>query len=66
MKKKDAEPDQAALRSIRRDLARAGARDGIFRVPFDEVAEWSRVRRERLDGLAESLGFQTSRVTYGG
>src|SRR5262245_59398575 len=59
---KDGEPDQAALRSIRRDLAGAGARDGIvhFRIFHDKTANSHENKRlhDALRGLAQAEGFR--------
>jgi len=63
---KDAEPDQAALRSIRRDLAGAGARAGIvyFRIFHDKTADSHENKRlhDALRGLARAEGFRGSKV----
>lgn len=57
---------RVAIKAMTGKLDLVRRQEILFRVPFDEDAERSRVRRERLDGLAKSLGFQRSRVTSGG
>ena len=63
---KDAEPDAGALESIRRDLAGAGAKDGIvyFRIFHDRTAPPNENKRlhDALRGLARAEGFRGSKV----
>jgi hypothetical protein len=57
---------RVAIKAMTGKLDLVRRKEILFRVSFDEDAERSRVRLERLDHLAKSLGFQRSRVTYGG
>jgi hypothetical protein len=57
---------RVAVKAITGKLDLVRRQEILFRVPFDEDAERKRVRLERLDRLAKSLGFQRSRVAYGG
>jgi hypothetical protein len=57
---------RVAIKAMTGKLDLVRRQEILFRVPFDVVAERSRVRLERLDALAKSLGFQRSRVAYGG
>jgi hypothetical protein len=63
---KDAELDQSALRSIRRDLAGAGARDGIvyFRIFHDKTSALheNKLLHDALRGLARAEGFRGAKV----
>ena len=63
---KDGSPDQSALRSIRRDLAGAGARDGIvhFRVFHDKTTGSHENKRlhDALRGLARAEGFRGAKI----
>jgi hypothetical protein len=63
---KDAEPGQSALGSIRRDLAGAGARDGIvhFRVFHDKTADSHENKRlhDALRVLARTEGFRGAKI----
>jgi hypothetical protein len=57
---------RVAIKAMTGKLDLVRRQEILFRVPFDDVAERSRARLERLDRLAKSLGFQRSKVTYGG
>jgi beta-lactamase regulating signal transducer with metallopeptidase domain len=63
---KDGELDQAALRSIGRDLAAAGARVGIvrFRIFHDRTSSSNEDKRlhDALKGLARAAGFRSAKV----
>jgi hypothetical protein len=63
---KDSQLDQAALQSIRRDLVRAGTRDGIvhFRIFHDKASDHHENRRlhDALSGLARVVGFRDAKV----
>jgi hypothetical protein len=63
---KDVEPDQSALQSIRRDLAGAGARNGIvhFRVFHDKTADSHENKRlhDALRGLTRTEGFRGAKI----
>ena len=63
---KDSEPDQAALRSIRHDLAEGGTRDGIvyFRIFHDKTADSHENKRlhDALRALAQAEGFRGAKV----
>jgi hypothetical protein len=64
--KEGGELDQAALRSIGRDLAAAGAREGIvhFRIFHDRTSSPGADKRlhDALRGLARAVGFRGAKV----